>query len=91
MNTPAGACAGPTLDFQEGRGIVSEDQEIQRECEAALDLLMRRYGERLTPEMRDGLRGSVETVVKTVAAVRSVRLENGDAPLGGFAPLRREG
>jgi hypothetical protein len=70
---------------------VSEDQEIQRECEAALDFLMRRYGERLTPEMREGLRGSVETVVKTVAAVRSVRLENGDAPLGGFAPLRGEG
>jgi hypothetical protein len=70
---------------------VSEDQEIQRECEAALDFLMRRYGERLTPEMREGLRGSVETVAKTVAAVRSVRLENGDAPLGGFAPLRGEG
>ena len=27
---------------------------------------------------------------KTVAAVRSVRLENGDAPLGGFAPLKGE-
>ena len=70
---------------------MSEEQEIQRECEAAFDLLMRRYGERLTPEMREGLRGSVETVVKTVAAVRSVRLENGDAPLGGFAPLKGDG
>jgi hypothetical protein len=70
---------------------VSEEQEIQRECEAAFDLLMDRYGDRLTPEMRDGLRGSVETVVKTVAAVRSVRLENGDAPLGGFAPLKGDG
>jgi hypothetical protein len=53
-------------------------------------MLMDRYGERLTPEMREGLRGSVETVVKTVAAVRSVRLDNGDAPLGGFAPRRGE-
>ena len=70
---------------------MSEEQEIQRECEAALALLMHRYGERLTPEMREGLRGSVETVVKTVAAVRSVRLENGDAPLGGFAPLKGDG
>ena len=91
MNTPAGACAGPTLDFQEGRGIVSEEQEIQVECEAVFDLLMRRYGDRLTPDMVDGLRGSVEAVVKTVAAVRSVRLENGDAPLGGFAPVRKDG
>jgi len=70
---------------------VSEDHGIQRECEAAFDLLMDLYGDRLTPEMREGLRGSVETVVKTVAAVRSVRLENGEAPLGGFAPLRGEG
>jgi len=47
--------------------------------------------DRLTPEMADGLRGSVEAVVKTVAAVRSVRLENGEAPLVCFAPVRKEG
>lgn len=70
---------------------MSEEQRIQMECEAAFDLLMRRYGDRLTPEMVGGLRASVETVVKTVAAVRSVRLENGDAPLVCFAPLRKEG
>jgi hypothetical protein len=70
---------------------VSEAQRIQLECEAAFDLLMRRYGDRLTPEMADGLRGSVEAVVKTVAAVRSVRLENGEAPLVCFAPVRKEG
>ncbi len=70
---------------------MSEEQENQMECEAAFDLLMRRYGDRLTPEMVDGLRGSVEMVVRTVAAVRSVPLEIGDAPLVCFAPLRREG
>jgi len=70
---------------------MSEKERIQRECEAAFDLLMRRYGDRLTPEMVDGLRRSVETVVKTVAALRSVRIENGDARLVSFAPSRREG
>ena len=70
---------------------MSEVLPIQKECEAAFDLLMRRYGDRLTPEMAEGLRGSVEAVVKTVAAVRSVKLENGDAPLIGFAPVRKEG
>ena len=68
-----------------------EELPIQKECEAAFDLLMRRYGDRLSPEMADGLRGAVESVVKTVAAVRSVKLENGDAPLVGFTPIRREG
>jgi len=70
---------------------VSEVLPIQKECEAAFELLMRRYGDRLSPEMTEGLRGAVEAVVKTVAAVRSVKLENGDAPLIGFTPVRKEG
>ena len=70
---------------------VSKEQEPQKEDEAAFDLLMRRYGDRLTPEMADGLRRSVEAVVKTVVALRSVKLENGEAPLVSFTPLRKEG
>ncbi len=70
---------------------MSGEQSLQRECEAAFELLRRRYGERLTPEMLEGVRGAVQSVVKTMAAVRSVRLANGDAPLAGFAPIRREG
>jgi len=70
---------------------VSDERGIQAECEAVFDLLKHRYGDRLTPEMSDGLRGAVEAVVKTVEAVRSVKLENGDAPLTGFTPVRKEG
>ena len=70
---------------------MSEEQRLQPESEAALELLMHRYGDRLSPEMADELRGCVEAVVKTVAALRSVILENGDAPLVGFAPVRKEG
>jgi hypothetical protein len=70
---------------------VSQEPESRGECEAAVDLLRRRYGDRLTPDMVDGLRGAVEAVVKTVAAVRSVPLANGDAPLRGFAPVRTDG
>jgi hypothetical protein len=79
------------LTVSERTCIVSQEQEIRVECEVAFDLLMHRYGSRLTPEMVDGLRGSVEAVVKTVAAVRSVTLANGDAPLLGFVPVRKEG
>ena len=70
---------------------MSDEQEIQRECQAVFEWLMDRYGNRLTPEMADGLRATVEGVVKTVAAVRSVKLANGEAPLLGFAPVRKEG
>ncbi len=70
---------------------MSEGQRVPAEDEVVFDLLMRRYGDRLTPEMAEGLRGAVEGVVKTVAAVRSVPLGNGDAPLLGFTPVREEG
>ncbi len=70
---------------------MSEEQGIRKECEAAFEWLLHRYGDRLTPEMADGLRGAVETVVKTVAAVRAVPLANGEAPLTAFAPLRKDG
>ncbi len=70
---------------------MGEEQAIQKECVATFEWLMRRYGDRLTPEMADSLRGAVETVVKTVAAVRAVPLANGEAPLTAFAPLRKDG
>ena len=70
---------------------MSDEQEIQRESDAVFEWLMDRYRDRLTPEMAEGLRGAVEGVVKTVAAVRSVKLENGEAPLLGFTPVRKEG
>ncbi len=65
---------------------MDHQQEIQAECEAAFQWLMQRYGDRLTPDMVEGLRASVEGMVKTVAAVRTVPLGNGDAPLLGFTP-----
>ena len=70
---------------------MADEHEFQSECEVAFDLLMRRYGDRLSSEMVDGLRGSVEAVVKTVQALRSVKLQNGDAPLLGFVYIREEG
>ncbi len=70
---------------------MSEEQAMPKDGEAAFEWLMRRYGDRLTPEMAEGLRGAVETVVKTVAAVRAVPLANDEAPLTGFAPVRKEG
>ena len=70
---------------------MTDEQEFRQDCEAAFDLLMRRYGNRLSSEMVDGLRGSVEAVVRTVRTLRSIKLQNGDAPLVGFAHVREEG
>jgi len=70
---------------------MTPQQKVQSECEAVLALLKHRYGNRLTPEMMGALKGSVEAVVKTILPVRSVALANGDAPLLGFTPYRKEG
>ncbi len=53
-------------------------------------LLMQRYASRLSPEQAEVLRAAVEAVVRTVSAVRAVPLSNGEAPLLGFAPVRKE-
>ena len=70
--------AGPLV--QVPGGLVGQKQgrlRDQRPCQD--DPLL------LTPGELDG------AVVKTVAAVRSVTLANGDAPLFGFAPVRKDG
>jgi hypothetical protein len=67
---------------------VHGESDLQRECDAAYEMLMRLYGDRLSPEMADGLRAAVESVVKTVTALRATPLANGDAPLLAVAPPR---
>ncbi len=63
---------------------------MSTESEAALDLLMRLYGDRLTPDMASGLKGSVEALMKTIDALRAVPLTNANAPLEAFAPYVEE-
>ncbi len=65
---------------------MDQEEEIQVESTVAFEWLMHRYGDRVSPDMVQGLRASVEAVVKTVAAIRKVSLANGDAPLLGFTP-----
>ncbi len=65
---------------------MNPDQGVHEESSAAFELLLRRYGDRLTPDMAEGLRSAVESVVRTLAALRSVKLENGETPLTGFTP-----
>ncbi len=69
---------------------MAEDRKIQEESESTFIRLKHLYGDRLSPRMQEELRESVGAVVKTVAALRSVRLENGEAPLPPFAPFRGE-
>jgi hypothetical protein len=61
------------------------DPEVERRWALVRD----RYGDRLTAEELAQLRQVVEGLVGAVQEVRRVPLTNADAPLDGFAPLRR--
>ncbi len=69
---------------------MAEERRILEESESTFIRLKQLYGDRLSPTMQEELRESVGAVVKTVAALRSVRLENGEAPLAPFTPFRGE-
>jgi len=53
-------------------------------------LVVRRYGERLTPEQLAGVRKGIETVVEMSRALRAVTLTNSDEPMQPFVPFRAE-
>jgi hypothetical protein len=72
--------------------VAMEDQErLKVESEMLLEMVLGRYGDRLTPEMVEGVRGAAETVAKTLIPLRSVKLENHDPPFVQFAPFRKRG
>jgi hypothetical protein len=58
------------------------------ETDLRLALVRGRYGDRLTPEQLEALRGAVEAIVEQVAALRTVPLTNADEPLERFRPYR---
>jgi hypothetical protein len=67
-----------------------EENEVKVQGEIFLSLLHRLYGDRFTPDMADNLKAATETVVKTILALRSVRMDQVGDPSLPFAPFRKE-
>ena len=63
----------------------------EQQVEQRFNLVKALYGDRLDDEQLDEVRRAVEGIVAASEALRAVRLENGDEPLGVFTPLRGEG
>lgn len=70
---------------------MSNTDEIKKQSEILLSLIIHRYGSQLSPDMMDGLRAAVETVEKNIIRLRCVKLENSDGPLSTFIPFRKGG
>jgi len=58
------------------------------EIEHLFALVRARYGERLTADQLADLHQTVESIVQTARALRSVRLPNTTEPYAPFAPYR---
>lgn len=69
---------------------MSEPAKPDPEADALFEIVRQRYGDRLTPEQQEELRGIVRAQVKAARALRAVRLANADEPTQPFAPYRAE-
>ncbi len=69
---------------------MNDQNEVNTQSEVLLDCLKGLYGDKFSPEMLLDLKSAMETVVKTVVALRSVPLNSyGDLSLP-FTPFRKE-
>ena len=66
-------------------------KDLQAAAEDLFVFLTRLYGDRFTPEMARELRGAVETVARTTAALKSVPMSRVGEPSLPFQPFRKEG
>jgi hypothetical protein len=67
-----------------------DSSECDKEVEALLDTMRRRYGDRLATEELEEMREVFEGIIKCQESLRAVRLENRDEPLTTFTPYRGE-
>lgn len=56
------------------------------EADALLQLIKTRYGDRLTPEEFAEVRAGLQAMLDAAAAMRAVKLENGDEPNQTYKP-----
>jgi hypothetical protein len=69
---------------------MNDQDEAKVQSQVLLDCLKGLYGQRVSPEMENDLKSAMETVVKTLAALRSVKMDAyGDLSLP-FTPFRKE-
>ena len=60
------------------------------ETRILLELVKKRYGDRLTEEQIEAVEKQIKNNLETAEKLRSVELENADEPYNVFKPYRRE-
>jgi hypothetical protein len=70
---------------------MSEDHPTASEAATMMDLIIQRYGSRLTPAALEAVRQGVTGLTQMSAALRQAQLTNSDEPGAVFIPYRQEG
>ena len=69
---------------------MNDPNDVKIQSEVLFDCLKGFYGDRFSLETQNDLRSAVETVVKTVVVLRSVKMDDYDDPSLPFTPFRKE-
>ena len=64
--------------------------DFKEETRVLIDLVDKRYGERLTKEQLEAVGKQLSTNLETALGLRSVELKNSDEPYNVFKPYRRK-
>jgi hypothetical protein len=70
---------------------MSDSKAQDAEAEALFQMVKSRYGDRLDADQLDEVRESVDDLIETARALRSVKLGNGDEPMSVFTPYLGDG
>jgi len=69
---------------------MSNNDIKRKELDILFYYVQDRYGDRLNPEELEEVRKGVKDIVETSEALRSVKLENNDAPFLLFIPYKKD-
>jgi hypothetical protein len=70
---------------------MSDQDELKSQTDILFNCLKGIYGDQIRPEIENDLKSAMQTVIKTMVALRSVPLEShGDLSLP-FTPYKKEG
>jgi hypothetical protein len=70
--------------------MMADEHTVPSESEVLLNLILQRYGQRLTSDEREEVRKGIEGIAQMRRALRSVVLANSDEPLSCFSVYRKE-
>jgi hypothetical protein len=69
---------------------MADEHTVPSESDVLFNLVLQRYGQRLTSDARQEVRKGIEGIARARQALKSVALANSDEPFWCFTPYRKD-